>query len=188
MPIYARRKESQFEPAPEGLHAAVCVDVWEPWTEERPEEWGGGLMDKTRIVWAIEEVNPKTNRPFEVSKPYTLSLHEKANLAKDLESWRGKKFTDPEKMGFDIEKLIGVNCQLQVIHKIKDASTYANVTAVVPAAKNGPKLYVPNGYLRKKDRNKDANSPALTDAEIGDDDVPFSLLLAPLVGMLSLLV
>lgn len=171
MPILVRKKKSEFDPAPEGLHAAVCADVWEPWTEERPAEWGGGIMDKTRLVWLIEDINPKTNRQFEVSQIYTMSLHEKSNLCKHLEAWRGKKFTDEEKMGFDIEKLIGANCQLQVIHKITDSGTYANVQAIVPPAKNAPKLHVPSGYLRKKDRS----APAENDGggPITDDDVPF---------------
>jgi hypothetical protein len=170
MPIFARRKESQFDPAPEGLHAAVCADVWEPWTEERPEEWGGGLVDKTRIVWLIEEMNPKTHKPFEVSQIYTLSLHEKAKLTAHLETWRGKRFTEQEKQGFDIEKLIGVGCQIQVIHKIKDTATYANVSAVLPLGKGQPKLSIPVGYVRKKDRaaTQDGNGP-----QIADDEVPF---------------
>jgi hypothetical protein len=172
MPIVARKKKSQFEPAPEGLHAAVCVDVWEPWTEERPAEWGGGLMDKTRIVWVIEEENPKTGKPFEVSQMYTFSLHEKSNLSKHLESWRGKKFTNEERLGFDIEKLIGVNCQIQVIHKITDSDVYANVQTIVPPAKGGPRLLVPEGYQRKKDRDPQkfsAEEPAEDDSE----EVPF---------------
>lgn len=169
MPILARRKESTFDPAPEGLHHAVCVDVWEPWTEERPAEWGGGLIDKTRIVWLIEETNPKTNRNYEVSQIYTLSLHEKANLCKHLESWRGKQFTDQEKRGFDVEKLIGVNCQIQVIHRITDSGTYANVQAIVPAAKNAPKMLVPADYVRKKDRAATTQNHSAS----ADDDTPF---------------
>ena len=176
MPIFARKKESQFEPAPEGLHAAVCVDVWEPWTENRREDWGGGLVDKTRIVWMIEEVNPKTNRPFEVSQIYTLSLHEKSNLCKHLESWRGKRFTDQEKLGFDIEKLIGVNCQLQIIHKITDAGTFANVLNVILPAKGAKRLLVPDGYQRKKDREPQKFS---AEEPEGDDlsEVPFSVVI-----------
>lgn len=170
MPIYAKRKESQFDPAPEGLHVAVCADVWEPWTEERPDDWGGGLVDKTRIVWLIDVVNPKTNRPFEVSQKYTLSLHEKAKLTQHLETWRGKKFTDQEKMGFDIEKLIGVGCQVQVIHNITDKGTYANVSAVLPLGKGQPKLSIPSTFIRKKDRAaQDANGSQVAD----DTDVPF---------------
>ena len=172
MPIFARKKESMFEPAPEGLHAAVCVDVWPPETQQRPEEWGGGLRDVTRIVWIIDATNPKTGKPFEVSKMYTLSLHEKSNLCKDLESWRGKQFTDQEKLGFDLEKLISVNAQVQVIHKISDSGTYANVQNVVPAAKGAPRLLVPEGYQRKKDRD-----PQKFSAEPQEEDdsevVPF---------------
>ena len=172
MPIFARKKESQFEPAPEGLHAAVCVDVWEPWTEERPADWGGGLRDVIRIVWVIEETNPKTGRPFEVSQKYTLSLHEKANLCKHLESWRGKVFTDQEKIGFDVEKLIGVNCQIQVIHRIAESGTYANVQTIVPAARTGPRLLVPEGYQRKKDREPQTFS-AVPREEDDAESVPF---------------
>jgi hypothetical protein len=175
MPIYARRKESNFAPAPEGLHVAVCADVWEPWTEERREDWGGGLVDKTRIVWLLEEVNPKTNKPYEVSQIYTLSLHEKAKLCGHLESWRGRKFSESEKQGFDIEKLIGVPCQVQVVHNVKDGgSTFANVQAIVPLGKNQAKLRVPQDYVRRKDRvvsspSDDANKFHAPD----DEEVPF---------------
>lgn len=172
MPIYARRKESQFDPAPEGLHAAVCVDVWDEWTEERPAEWGGGLMDKTRIVWMIEEANPKTNKPFEVSQIYTLSLHEKSNLCKHLEAWRGRKFSDEEKRGFDLEKLIGANCQLQVIHRVTEGGTYANVQAIVPPAKGAPRLSVPMDFVRHRDK-KPKTAPTSTATEDDVDSVPF---------------
>lgn len=168
MPIYARKPESTFATAPEGLHVAVCADVWEPWTEEKRAEWGGGLVDKTRLVWLIEEINEKTGRPYEVSQLYTLSLHEKSNLCKHLESWRGKKFTDAERRGFDVEKLIGVSCQVQVIHKITDSGVYANVQAVVPLGKNQPKLSV-NGYVRKKDRTRDSDVVA----QPAEEEVPF---------------
>ena len=51
-----------------------------------------------------------------ISKFYTLSLHEKSNLGQDLVSWRGRPFTETERQGFDITKLIGVTCQLNVMH------------------------------------------------------------------------
>jgi hypothetical protein len=52
-----------------------------------------------------------------VSKTYTLSMHEKSTLRKDLESWRGRGFTEAEAAKFDITKLLGVPCILSVIHK-----------------------------------------------------------------------
>lgn len=173
MPIYARQKKSNFAPAPEGLHVAVCADVWEPWTEERPAEFGGGLVDKTRLVWLIEEVNPKTSKPFEVSQIYTLSLHEKAKLCQHLESWRGKAFTKEEKQGFDIEKLISVPCQVQVIHKIKEDSTYANVKWVLPLGKGQARLVVPPDFVRRKDRVASSPSDNGEAFHADDSDVPF---------------
>ena len=137
MPIIARKPESSFAPCPEGLHHAVCVDVIDLGVVSTA--WGD--KSKVRILWQVEAVNPETDRRFELRKQYNLSLHEKATLRKDLESWRGKKFTEDELKGFDLEKLIGVNCQCQVIHNItEDGSIWADVQAIVPAPKNTPKL------------------------------------------------
>lgn len=202
MPI-AKEPESNYEPAPEGLHQAVCCDVWEQWTEEKREDWGGGLVEKTRICWEIAEVNPKTGRPYDVSQKYTLSLHEKSNLRKHLEAWRGKKFTTAELKGFDLEVLVGVNCQLQVLHNESEGKVYANIQAIVPLGKTTPKIVVSKEYKRKKVRDaekakaeaaeKGHAAPSVDEsgydhreaeyaaAEPGDD-VPFSL-----VGLLPVL-
>ncbi len=171
MSIIAKKPKGNYAPAPEGLHVAVCCDVWEPWTEERDKTYGGGLVDKTRIVWLIEEMNPETKQPYEVSRVYTNSLHEKATLARDLQAWRGKPFTALEKEGFDLEKLIGACCQLQVVHNVTDQGTYANVQAIVPLGKNMPKLRVPDGYARKKDRTP-TTTPTTEHVE-EDESVPF---------------
>ena len=56
-------------------------------------------------------------KPLSIQKEFTLSLHEKSNLRKDLESWRGKSFTPKELANFDITKLIGVPCNVSIIHK-----------------------------------------------------------------------
>ena len=55
-------------------------------------------------------------RPFAVSKTYTASLFEAAALRKDLESWRGKSFTEEELGGFDISKLLGCTARIEVGH------------------------------------------------------------------------
>lgn len=174
MPIIARRPESNFTPAPEGLHQAVCVDVWEPWESENPFK-SGDMVDQTRIVWALEAVNPETGRAFQVSQIYRLSLHEKAKLRQHLEAWRGRKFTEKELEGFDLEQLIGKNCQIQVIHNVKEGgSVFANVQAIVPLGKGMVKLGVPEGYARKRDRAAQGQS-AHEDASSAsaDEALPF---------------
>ena len=93
-----------FPQAPEGLHPAVWADVWEIWTEPRPEEFGGGLVDKTRIIWQIDQTykDEKTGeeRRYEVMMTYTASIHEKSKLRQHLKSWRGRDFTPEELKAF----------------------------------------------------------------------------------------
>ena len=54
------------------------------------------------------------------------------NLRKDLESWRGKAFSETEAEDFDLTKLLGATCMLNVIHNTAKASgrTYANIASI----------------------------------------------------------
>ena len=168
MPIIAKHPESSLAPCPEGLHQAVCVDVVDLGIQQTP--WGD--KHQVRLMWQVEEDNPDTGKRFQIRQKYSLSLHEKANLRKHLEAWRGRKFTDTELQGFDLEKLIGANCQVQVAHDIgDDATIYANLQAVVPPQKNVAKL-VPREYVREKDRAKVQGNGSKVGKKT-DDDVPF---------------
>lgn len=169
MAIMAKKPESTYTPCPEGLHHAVCVDVVDLGIV--PSTFGD--KHKVRIVWQIEEQNHETHRRFEARKHYNLSLHEKATLRKDLEAWRGRKFTEDELRGFDLEKLLGANCQIQVVQDLgEDGSIYANVQAVVPAPKHTPKL-APHEYTRVKDRPTERGNGPSKAASTDDDDIPF---------------
>ena len=170
MGIVVKDSGSDFKPAPAGLHQGVCVDIVDlgmvksSFGGEEKEQW------KVRLVWQIDERDAETEKRFIVSNRYTASLHEKANLRKALESWRGRAFLPEELRGFDLENVLGANCQLQVIHASKDGKTYANIAAIVPLAKGTPQLE-PEGYVRMKDRQK---NPGEGDHfEPTDDDVPF---------------
>lgn len=166
-----REPESKYRAAPEGLHQAVCCDVWDIWTEKRPDEYGGGLVDKTRIVWQLDQTDDETGKPYEASQIYTASLHPKAKLRAHLESWRGKKFTDDEVRGFDVENLIGVNCQIQIVHNLsKNGKTYANVQAVVPCGKTMTKIRISEDFVRRKDRQPQDQGNG---SNVSDDEVPF---------------
>jgi len=165
--IYTRKKDVTYATPPEGLHQAVCVDVVDLGDQDTP--WGS--KPKIEIRWQLDEVNPETGKRFEIRNRYTNSLHEKAALRQTLETWRGKKFTAQELKGWDLEKLLGVNCQVQVVHKPGDEGrVWANVQAVVPAAKGAVKLRAQD-YVRQIDREDVAgNGHAKKE---GDDDIPF---------------
>lgn len=144
MPILASDKGGGFDPIPEGLHYAICTAVYDLGTQF--SEKFGKSSRKVLIQWElpeeridIEKDGEKLNLPRATSKQYTLSLHEKALLRKDLESWRGRSFTEKELAGFDILVLAGIPCMLQIIHKKKDAKVYANIVTITPVPKGMPK-------------------------------------------------
>lgn len=153
MPVNVRYEKPQYDPAPEGLHIAVCCDV----VDLGMVDTTFGKKPQVRVMWQLEELNAKTQQRFRVQKTYTPSLNEKANLRKDLEAWIGKKFTAAQldqfsTSGLDLEKMIGKCCQIQVTHKLADNGTvYSNVTAIVPLGKNMTAIRVQD-YERVKDR------------------------------------
>lgn len=168
MPIIAKDNRKEFTPAPEGLHQAVCVDVVDLGTQSTP--WGEKLQVDLR--WQLEDVDPETERRFMVSKRYTLSLNEKATLRQHLEAWRGRKFTPQELQGFDLEVLLGVNCQVQVVHVLTEkGNLFANVQAIVPLGKGMTKIRPGEDYVRVKDRDKGKASGTVQHED--EDAVPF---------------
>ena len=172
MAIIAMKKKSDFSPAPEGLHSAVCCDVVDLGEQETP--WGKTY--KVEIRWQLEDIDPKSEKHYMVVQRYTLSLHEKSRLRPMLEPWRGRKFTNEELDGFDLEKLIGVNCQVQVVHNVKaEGEIYANVQAVVAPARGATKLRVNGDYVRVCEREKRAELERHPngDYQASDSDVPF---------------
>jgi hypothetical protein len=161
-------KGSEFTPAPEGVHNAVCVDVVDLGMVENM--WG--KKHQLKVVWEIE-AQMEDGRRFIVQKRYSASLHEKSTLSKDLKSWRGRAFTADELKGFDMEKVVGVACQLVVIHNEKEGAIYANIQSILKA---GPTRLTPSGsYKRVKDRPADQRGAThhTSDPEKEPEEIPF---------------
>jgi len=174
MPLVIKGQDGDFEPAPPGLHQAVCVDV----VDLGLCKTNFGDKKQVKIIWQLKMRNAKGDR-YQVRQTFTQSLADKSNLRHALETWRGRPFTSQEIMGFDVEKLLGANCQIQVIHRVSaKGRTYANPQAIVPAMKGGevlkPEKYdrepwptIPNAQIV----DESPDDPA--DFTAGDEDVPF---------------
>jgi hypothetical protein len=170
MAIIAKTSKTDFTPAPEGLWAAVCCDVVDLGMLDSP--WGE--RHQVEIRWQLEEHDSKVEKPFMVVQRYTLSLHEKSRLRPMLEAWRGRKFSHQELEGFDLEKLLGANCQIQVVHDLNSEGTVrAKVQAVVPAAKGAAKLRVNTDYIRMVERAKRTELEKNPNGKPADDEMPF---------------
>lgn len=139
-----------FRRVPTGNWPARCIDVLDLGTQMI--EWQGVAkpQHKIQIGWEVFgeddagvpltiEVDGK-EMPLTIQKRYTLSLNDKAGLRRDLEAWRGKPFSAEELKGFDVSKLLGAYCLLNIIEEDSaNGKTYSNIQSIAPMLKGMPK-------------------------------------------------
>lgn len=142
MPIYATEKTSNFEKPPTGMQKAVCAYVHDIGMQKGEYKGEVNIKHQIIITWELEErlqTGEFAGKRFLINKWYTLSLSEKASLRKDLEAWRGRNFTKEEAAKFDVEKLVGANCYLNII---ATESGNRKVASVTPLPNGVPKITV----------------------------------------------
>lgn len=122
-----------------GVYQAVCYGLYD--IGHQFDEKYQKHVHKCLILWeipekriVIEREGVKKDYPYTLSKKYTVSLNDKSNLKKDLETWRGRTFGEQETAGFDISAVLGVNCLLQVMINGTDKK-YNSITAILPLHK-----------------------------------------------------
>ena len=111
-----------------GKYEGTCFRIVDLGTREK--EFKGEVNKKKEIRLDFEitkavdpadnEITMQDGRSFGVSKTYTASLFEAANLRKDLENWRDKTFTQEELDGFDVSKLVGMTARIEIGHTAAD--------------------------------------------------------------------
>lgn len=103
-----------FEAAPAGNHGAILVKVVDIGTQEGEYKGEKTVRRQEIWTWEIPLETRDDGQPFIISKFYTASLGEKANLTKDLTSWLGKA---PNPKTFSPEDVLGKQCQVTVIER-----------------------------------------------------------------------
>lgn len=142
MAFVATKPQSNYTPPPAGMHVARCYRLIDLGTQ--PKSYQGKPTGEARKIMASWELlgdeRMDDGKPFTISKSWFLSMHEKASLRKDLESWRGKPFTAEEEHSFDVSKLLGAYCLLNVVQEAgADGNTYTQIKAITPLIKGMPK-------------------------------------------------
>lgn len=108
-----------WEQAPLGAQVARCIKLIDIGTQTG--EYQGKQTHRRQVIvmWELPnclmEQGEFAGKPFVVSKFYTASLSEKANLRHDLVAWRGREFTPEELAGFDAKNILGVPCMLGIV-------------------------------------------------------------------------
>lgn len=156
MPIYMPPKSAEFEPPPAGAYVAACYRVIDLGTQDSNYQGKPKKSHMIMIGWELVDELMNDGRPFTISKRYTLSSHKKSRLRGDLESWRGKAFEDSEFGTFDIGKLIGAGCMLNIVHEEKGENLYANVATIMrlPKGTKSPEPKNDRFYFSLNDFNQ----------------------------------
>ena len=114
MIIRENRTESTFKIPPSGSFLGRLYRILDLGTQK--VEWQGAIKMQRKLMFSFElhgedndgqALTTNDGKPLMISKRYTMSLGEQSTLRKDLESWRGKKFTAEELLGFDLNVLLG---------------------------------------------------------------------------------
>lgn len=131
-----------FKRVPPGAYIGRCYSLIDLGTQTTTGQFGEKSSHKLRIGWELfgedESGAPLTidvdgrDMPLTISKSYTVSLHEKAALRRDLAAWRGRDFSDDEAKGFDVAKLLGAYCMVNVTQSESNGKTYSNVAGLTP--------------------------------------------------------
>ena len=121
-----------------GMYQAVCYRYYDLGTHHVDYTYQGkhivGDNRKVHIAFEIPSERIEIDKdgitqdlPRVQSKEYNLTLGKKANLRNDLQSWRGRDFTEKELDGFSLDKILGVNATLNIIHNDKGYPIIASI-------------------------------------------------------------
>lgn len=142
-----------FKRVPAGTHVALCNIV----ADLGIQPGSGMYPDPKRKLYLRFEIpservqyekdGKQVDAPATISREFTASMNEKATLRKFLEGWRGRKFTDAEAATFDVSKVLGQPCLLNVTETEKGGETYANVASASPLIKGMPAPSAENDLL-----------------------------------------
>ena len=124
-----------FTPCPAGLHPAICTAVIPVGTQTG--SFKGTPKLQSKVVLSFEVCTPKMadGKPYTINAYLTASISDNAVLRQFLKSRRGRDFTADELKKFDLHNVVGVPCQINVLHEDnKQGGVRDMIQGVLPKA------------------------------------------------------
>ena len=146
--------ESNFVPVPQGMHLARCYRIVDLGTQK--SEYQGQVKHLSKVMLQFEihgndddnkPIVTQKGEPMSINKNFTLSLAEKATLRKDLQTWRGREFTEDELRGFELKNVLGAWAMISVIKALgNNGKEYTNIAAIMSVPSAIKKAGIPEGH------------------------------------------
>ena len=127
-------EKTTFKSVEPGTYVARCIRLIDIGTQHN--EYQGRKQSKKQVIitWELPteliSEGEYEGQPYIVSRFYTASLGEKANLRKDLEAWRGRAFTQKELEGFSLKNILDKPCLLSIVHNEDGRARVGGVMAL----------------------------------------------------------
>ena len=131
MSLTLTESTATFELPPAGPQAARCTRLIDLGTQTSDYQGEAKSARKVLLTWRLSELR-SDGEPFQVSRRFTASLHEKSALRAFLKSWRGRDFTPDELAAFDLKKLLGAPALLNLAHTERNGRSYADIVSISP--------------------------------------------------------
>jgi len=161
-----------FVQVPAGMHPARCYRIIDLGTQKTEYKGQAKMSPKVLFQFEVHSEDDEGSalvtpdgKPLSISKQYTLSLNENAILRRDLQSWRGRPFTEEELKSFNLENVLSQWCMLNVVHSEYNGKNYSNIDNINP---------VP-GTLKKSGLPEAVNDPKIFSIRNADMDLFDSL-------------
>lgn len=135
MSLTASDSGGNFKSVEAGTYVARCIRLIDLGTQHSEYEGKEQIKKQILIMWELPseliEGGEYDGKPYTISHFYTNSLNEKARLRKDLESWRGKPFTEAELKGFSLLNILGHPCMISTTVNESGKAKLAGVSKVM---------------------------------------------------------
>jgi hypothetical protein len=162
----------EFTPVPQGMHLARCYRIVDLGTQDSTYLGTVKKLPKVMLQFEVhgeddagKAIVTAKNEPMSISKNFTLSLAEKATLRKDLQTWRGREFTEDELRGFELKNVLGAWAMVSVIKAMgNNGKEYTNIAAIMSVPPAIKKAGMPQGHNELKLFSIDEPDMALFDS------------------------
>jgi len=129
--------ETKREIVPIGLHEAILIWLVDLGQQQTPWGWKPQILFTFELCKLLIEVEGQGFKPRVISsRAMTPFITQGSNLGQLLQGWFGKL---PE-TDFDLKKLVGKHCMINVVHNENNGKTYANIGSIAPPTEECRKI------------------------------------------------